>query len=81
MDGDETNDETHHVKFHTMKDLIVEHKICNAKLSYVRGERKERKQGLPRLCDDDDDDHDDDDGDRFDPSTVIVEPTPVGDMV
>jgi hypothetical protein len=40
MDGDETNDEAHHVKFHTMKDLIAEHKVCNAKLSDVRGARK-----------------------------------------
>ena len=73
MDGDETNNETHHVKFHTMMDLIAEHKVCNAKLSDVRGARKEKKQNLPKL-----------EGDNvvgeFDPSTVAVEPTPVGDM-
>eukprot|EP00984_Skeletonema_dohrnii_P036982 scaffold38573_cov216-Skeletonema_dohrnii-CCMP3373.AAC.3 len=73
MDGDETNHETHHVKFHTMKDLIAEHKVCNAKLSNVRGARKERKQNLPRLGSNGG-------GSGFDPSTVVVEPTPVGDM-
>jgi hypothetical protein len=56
-----------------MKDLIAEHKVCNAKLSDVRGARKERKQNLPRLGGDDN-------GGGFDPSTVVVEPTPVGDM-
>lgn len=55
-----------------MKDLIAEHKVCNAKLSNVRGARKERKQNLPRLGSNG--------GGGFDPSTVVVEPTPVGDM-
>ena len=55
-----------------MKDLIAEHKVCNAKLSNVRGARKERKQNLPRLGSNS--------GSAFDPSTVVVEPTPVGDM-
>mmetsp|Transcript_19209 Transcript_19209/g.31474 ORF Transcript_19209/g.31474 Transcript_19209/m.31474 type:complete len:387 (-) Transcript_19209:135-1295(-) len=74
MDGDETNDETHHVKFHTINDLIAEHKVCNAKLSNVRGARKERKQNLPKFSGEVEDDG------GFDPSTVVVEPTPVGDM-
>lgn len=76
MDGDETNTDTHHVKFHTKHDLIAEHKVCNAKLSNVRGARKERKQNLPKF-------NGDGGGDGeggFDPSTVVVEPTPVGDM-
>ena len=61
----------HHVKFHTVKDLIAEHKVCNAKLSYVRETNKERKQNLTRL----------ENESRFDPSSVDVEPTPVSAMI
>ncbi len=80
MDGDETNNETHHVKFHTMEDLIAEHKVCNAKLSDVRGARKEMKQKIPKVDGKVDGDNNGEGGGGFDPSTVVVEPTPVGDM-